>query len=340
MNKVDSLPRPERALRRTLLAASGALSLSAFGVRPATAANAAYPGKPIRMIHAFAVGSGTDNAGRLIAERLTQKLGQPVVVENRPGANMIIGTEYAARQPADGYTMLIVTLDNLGINPNLYRNPGYSAKDFDPITLIGMLPLVLVAASGRAYSSLAELKQAYEKTKQPLSFGTWGVGSVAHMVGAMIQIETGIPFNFVPFQGAAPAVTAILGGHIDLTISSAVTSASHIKAGKVRPLAIGGQARHADLPDVPTFAELGYRNINAVQWHGIAVRAGGQREIVDRLYKEIRGILDEPDSQPKILKVGYSGIDGRTPAEFASFIAAETQAWSRVVKTLGVVVDR
>ena len=325
--------------RRHFLASAGILCLSTLGARKA-AADAAYPSKPIKMIHAFAPGSGTDNTGRLIAERLSQKLGQPVVVENKPGANMIIGSEYVARQPGDGYTMLMVTLDNLGINPSLYRNPGYTPKDFDPITLVGLLPLVLMASTGFKYNTLAEMKQASNATKRPFTFGTWGVGSVAHLVGELIRMEVDIAFDFVPFQGAAPATTATLGGHVDVTIASAFTSSQNIKSGKAKAIAIGGVSRSADLPQVPTFVELGYPKIEATQWHGVAVRAGGQQAIVDRLYGEIQSILTEPESQERLLRTGYSKIDGRSPAAFASFIAAEAQTWAGVVKASGIKAER
>lgn len=324
--------------RRQVLAAAtataGAIAWKAAG------AQEAYPAKPIKLVHAFAAGSGTDNTGRVLADRLSQRLGQPVVVDNKPGANMILGSEYAAKQPADGYTMIMVTLDNLGINPALYKNPGYSTKHFDPLTLLGFLPLVLMASPGFRYNTLQELRAATAGSGQPLSFGTWGVGSVAHMYGELIKAETGIPLNFVPFQGAAPATNATLGGHVDLTLASAFTSASHVKAGKAKALAIGGSARNENLPQVATFAEQGYPNVGAVQWHGIAVRAGGKREIIDKLYAALKVVLQEPATQEKVLKTGYTAIDGRPPAAFEAFIAAEAQKWDRIVKAAGVTAER
>jgi tripartite-type tricarboxylate transporter receptor subunit TctC len=199
---------------------------------------------------------------------------------------------------------------------------------------------VLLSSTGFKYNTLAELKQAAAETKKPFSFGTWGVGSVAHMIGELIRMEAGIPLDFIPFQGATPATTATLGGHVDLTVASAFTSATHFKGGKAKALAIGGTSRSPDLPQVPTFAELGYPRINSTQWHGIAVRAGGQRDIVDRLYKEVQAIFNEPQSQERILKSGYTKIDGRSPAAFAEFIAAETETWGRVVKASGVTAER
>jgi tripartite-type tricarboxylate transporter receptor subunit TctC len=323
--------------RRVLVSAAAAAA--ALGTKGAFA-QSAYPNRPIKLIHAFAAGSGTDNTGRVIAERLAQRLGQPVVVENKPGANMIIGSEYAAKQPADGYTLIMVTLDNLGINPSLYRNPGYSVKDFDPLTLIGTFPLALMSATGFKYNNLKELRAAAAASGQPFNFGTWGIGSVAHLYGELIKAETGIPLNFIPFQGAAPAVAATLAGHVDLTLSSAFTFTPHSKAGKAKALAIGGNARHPEMPQVATFTEQGFPDVGAIQWHGIAVRAGGNRAIIDKLYAALKDVMSEPDTKEKILKTGYTAIDGRPPAEFAFFINAEAVKWERIVKASGVTSER
>lgn len=329
-----AISSPNRRQALLCIAASGGLTLQT------AQAQSSYPNKPLKLIHAFAAGSGTDNTGRILAERLAQKLGQPVVVENRPGANMIVGSEYAAKQPADGYTLIMITLDNMGINPALYRNPGYSIKDFDPLTLVGTLPLVLIASTGTKARNLKELQAAAAASREPLSFGTWGVGSVAHMYGELLQSETGIALNFVPFPGAAPATNAVLGGHVDLTLATAFTSATFIKSGKAKGLAIGGTARSPELQDIATFTEQGFPNVGAIQWHGIAVRAGGQRPITDKLYAAVKDVLNEPETKEKILKTGYSSIDTRPPAEFASFISAEVAKWERIVKASGVTADR
>ena len=336
MNESSS---PSSVIGRRQVLVSVAATAATLGTRGAFA-QSAYPNKPIKLIHAFAAGSGTDNTGRVIAERLTQRLGQPVVVENRPGANMIIGSEYVAKQPGDGYTMIMVTLDNLGINPSLYRNPGYSVKDFDPLTLIGTFPLALMSATGFKYNNLKELREAATDSGQPFTFGTWGVGSVAHLYGELIRAETGIPLNFIPFQGAAPAVTATLAGHVDLTLSSAFTFVPHSKAGRAKALAIGGNARHPEMARVATFTEQGFPNVGAIQWHGIAVRAGGNRQIIDKLYGALKAVMAEPETREKILKTGYTAIDARPPAEFASFINAEATKWERIVKASGVTAER
>lgn len=321
--------------RRTLLMSLAAASLPKW----AFAADA-WPSKPIKMVHAFPPGSVTDNSGRLIAERLSQTLGQPVVVENRPGANMIIGTEWAAKQPADGHVMTIGTCDNMAINPNLYRNPGYKAADFDPVTLIGLLPLAVMVPGNSRFNSFAEMKAEFTKTKKPFTFGTWGVGSFAHMVGEMIRMETGVGFEYVPFQGATPALNQLLGGHIDATLISSGTGAEHVAGKRLKALAIGAPNRFNNMPEVPTFTELGYPSVRAAQWHGVFVRAGGNKEIIDKIYREVAKTLNDPKAKETLLKAGYARVDGRSPAEFAKFIDEEVAVWGRVVKASGVTAER
>lgn len=318
----------------TMTATAGALAL------PGAWAQTAYPTRPLTMVHSFAAGSGTDNTGRVISDRLGEKLGHPVVEVNKPGASGVIGTEFAAQQPADGHTLIMVAPEIMLVNPVLFRNPGYRVEDFDPLTIIGFLPLVLMAPPGYKYDSLQQLRAAATASRQPVSFGSWGNGSVSHLYGIAFEAETGIKLNFVPFQGSAPSTQAVLGGHVELTLATAFTSVEHIKAGRAKALAIGGSARDPALPNVPTFAELGFPNIGAVQWHGIATRAGGRRDIIDRLYTAVSQVLAEPDTRAKVLRTGYSGIDARSPAEFASFVRTETPKWQRMVKTSGVTADR
>ena len=323
------------ATRRTIL-----LSLAAASAPRWAQAADVWPSKPIKMVHAFAPGSVTDNSGRLIAEHLSQTLGQPVVVENRPGANMIIGTEWAAKQPADGHVMTIGTCDNMAINPNLYRNPGYRAADFDPVTLIGMLPLAVMVPGNSRFNTFADMKAEFTRTRKPFTFGTWGVGSFAHMVGEMIRMETGVEFEFVPFQGATPALNALLGGHIEATLISSGTGAGHVAGKRLKALAVGAPNRFSTMPEVPTFTELGYPAVRAAQWHGVFVRAGGNKDIVEKIYREVAKTLNEPKAKEQLLKAGYARVDGRTPAEFARFIDEEVAVWGRVVKASGVTAER
>ncbi|NPC58309.1 Bug family tripartite tricarboxylate transporter substrate binding protein [Caenimonas soli] len=341
--KTNSASRPEHGRRDALRAAAmlaGSGVLGTFGaVSPAHAAG--YPDKPIHLIHAFAPGSGTDTAGRIIAERLSQRLGQPVVVDNRPGANGIIGGEYAARTPPDGYTMMMVYVDNFAVNPSLYKRLGYHPlKDFDALTLIGKLPLVLMGAPNLAPTSMTELLAASRTRKDPFSLGTWGIGSTAHMLGEMLRLEARMNLTYVPFQGATPATNALFGGHVDLGFNNPVVAAELLRTGKARIYAVGGDQRWPTIPDVPTFRELGLKDVSAATWHGLVVRAGGKKDIIDKLYTGIAAVMNEPDTRAKLLAVGYDGIDGRPPAQFSRFLADEMERWGRVVKASGAQIDR
>lgn len=330
-----NFPHAVSGVRRAMM-----LSMAAAAMPSWAQASGSWPTRSIKLVHAFAAGSATDNTGRLLADRLSQSLGQPVVVENRPGANMIIGTEYAAKQAADGYTMTIGTCDNMAINPNLYRNPGYRASDFDAVTLIGMLPMVLMVPATSRFNTFAELKEEFARTRKGFTFGTWGVGSFAHMVGEMIRMETGVGFEYVPFQGASPAMNAILGGHIDITLASSGTAGDHLAAKRLKALAVGSSARMPGLPGVPTFSELGYPNVRATQWHGLFIRANGNKEIVEKVYSEVAKILQNPQSREQLTKAGYAGVDGRPPVEFAKFIEEQVSIWGRIVKVSGLTVER
>jgi tripartite-type tricarboxylate transporter receptor subunit TctC len=293
----------------------------------------AYPSKTLKMVHAFSAGSGTDTCGRILSDGLSKDLQQSIVVENKPGASMMIGTAYAAQQAGDGYTLVMVTLDSLGINPFLYPNITYKAADFDPITLVGQIPLVLVSSTESKLADFTALVKASKAEGKEFAMGTWGHGSVGHVVGVLIAQQTGLKFSYVPFQGAAPAAQAVMGGHVDLSMQTPQIATELIRTGRAKAYAIGGDARVPDLPGVPTFKELGYPSVQAMQWHGMAARAGGNQAIVDKLYASCMTVLRNPDYAKRILQVGYTRIDGRSPAEFGRFIRSESDTWGKIVKT-------
>ena len=245
---------------------------------------------------------------------------------------MGIGTAYAAKQPNDGYTLLMVTLDSLGINPFIYPNIGYKPSDFDPITLVGQIPLVLLGPPDSKYQNFEALLRASKDDRKEFAMGTWGYGSVGHVAGVMIAQKTGLKFEYVPFQGAAPATQAVMGGHVDLTLVTPQTASDFVKSGRVKAFATGADSRLAELPDVPTFRELGYADVKAVQWHGLAARAGGNREIIGKIYAGCQSIFREKSLAEKILQVGYTKIDARSPADFDRFIREESESWGKLVK--------
>lgn len=245
---------------------------------------------------------------------------------------MGIGTAYAAKQPNDGYTLLMVSLDSLGINPYIYPHIGYSLDHFDPITMVGQFPLVMLGPPDSKYQNFDALLRASTTQNQEFSMGTWGYGSVGHMAAIMIAQKTALKFNYVPFQGAAPSTQAAMGGHVDLTLAAPQQAVEFATAGRVKVYAVGGQTRLPELPDVPTFKELGFSDLQAMQWHGVAARAGGNPEIVQKLYAGCQSVFRDKSLAQKILHVGYTKIDARPPAAFAQFIREENQAWGKLVK--------
>lgn len=322
--------------RRHLLQGAGACALIGLGMASAARADA-FPSRALRQIHPFAPGSSTDTTGRLIAQGLAQRLGQPVVVENRRGANSIVGMELAARTPADGHTLVMIYPDSVAVNPELYSSLGYDVlRDFVPLTLIGKLPLALMGRANLEVDTLADLVALSQRAPEPLTFGIWGAGSANHMLMEMLRPISGLRVRYVPFQGAAPANNALLGGHIDLTMSSAVGAAGHLKDGKLKVYAVGGARRSARMPGVPTFAELGMQAFDAATWHGIAVRAGGPAGSVERLHRDIASVLQDPDNRTKLLSNGYEDIVAMAPDRFRDFIVAEKARWGKAVRDSGV----
>lgn len=319
-----------------LLAASFAAGAAIF----AAGAQAQYPDKPVRLIVAWPPGGGTDTAARLIAERLTQRFGQAVTVENRAGANGIIGTTVAAKAPADGYTLLMATADTHSINPHIYKNLPYdAAKGFDPITLVGKLSFVLISRANFEATTLQELIAAAKRKPGGISYGTWGVGSTAHVGMALFESSAGVDLLHVPFQGAGPATNALLGGQIDLYLAGANGAEQMRKAGRVKVFGVGSVQRSANwLPDVKTFAEQGLVGAESGSWYGIMTPAGVPQPIRDRLTTEIVAILKSPDVNQKLVSAGWDVVANQQ-AEFATFIRAEFERYGTIVKAKGIQVD-
>jgi tripartite-type tricarboxylate transporter receptor subunit TctC len=298
-----------------------------------------YPNKAIRLVAPASVGSTTDLAARLLAEGLSRKLGQPVVVDNRPGANTAIGTAIAAKSPADGYTLAMIFVDNMSLNPAIRNDLGYKPSDLDPVAIVGQVPLVILGAAHLPYSSMGELKAAAMQGKKGLSFGTWGNGSVAHVVGVMLDENKLFNFNFVPYPGSAPSTTAVMGGHVDLAVASSGVAEKAVGSTKVKALAVFSTKRLPTLPNVPTLAEAGFGDMHATQWHGLAVRAGGDKKIITRLQDAVASLYAEPETRQRFLKLGYVDVGGMSAAEFKRFIDATSSIWARAVKAGNITAE-
>lgn len=326
-----------------LLAAgiAAAAFCAAHAAQPSDSSPPGYPGKPLKIVVAWPAGGGTDNAARLVAEGLRQRLGQAVVVENRAGANGIIGTAAAATMPADGYTMLFATADTHSINPHVYSKLPYDAlKDFDPITLVGRTSFVLIANAKFAPNTLGELIALAKKEPGKISYGTWGIGSTAHLGMALFESVAGIELLHVPFQGSGPATNALLGGQVDLYLSGANGAAQHRTSGRVKIFGIAGKERSTNyLPDVPTFAEQGLRGAESGGWYGIVMPAGAPQAIRNRLSSEIAAIVKTPEVTKKLVASGWDVVTLQQ-AEFGDLMRSEYERYGKIVRARGIKVER
>lgn len=296
-----------------------------------------YPSKPIRFIVPFAPGGGADISARVIAMKMGTSLGQTVVVENRPGAGGIIGTDMVAKAPPDGYTILLGTIGPIAINPHLYKKLSYDVeRDFAPISLVGNALNVLVVNPAVPASSVSEFI-AYAKT-HPTAFGSSGNGATDHLAGELFNSLTGTKMLHVAYKGGVPAMTDLMAGQVQAVFSTVSTASGAIKAGKVRPLAMTGSARFSGMPDMPTIAEAGVPAFEVNNWYGVLVPKGTSPDIVRTLNTELVRALQTTEVKAKLLE---SGIEPAwdTPAEFSTYIKAETRKWAKVVADSGATVE-
>jgi len=311
-----------------------AIALAAH-TTPAFSQDAAnYPSRPIRMIVPFAPGGGLDISTRLIGQKLTGKWGQNVVVDSRSGAATIVGTEIASRASPDGYTVLIITT-TFAINPGLYSELPYDpGRDFTPVTQLNSQPNVVVVPPSFAGNSVKDLIALAKAKPGELTFASPGAGSAPHLAAEMFQRAAGVSMIHVPYKGIPPAVTDVIGGRVTMLFTTTISAAPHIKAGKLRAVAITSAKRQSGMPDVPTIGETlpGYR---AEAFQGMVVPAGVPQAIVNKLSAEVARIVRLPDVAERFQLDGAEPV-GSTPKEFAAFLKAEMQKWSKVVKDAGV----
>ena len=316
-----------RALLATL---SVAFALHAYG-------QDAWPTRPVRMILPFPPGGGTDILGRLIAERLSAGIGQPVVTENRGGAGGNVGAEAAARSAPDGYTIVLVA-PSLAISPTLYSKINYDpVKDFAPISLVATVPNVMVTQP----SLPGQLQEfiAFVKAKPgALNFGSGGAGTSNHLAGELFNIVTGARLVHVPYKGVNLAMQDVLAGNVHLVFIGIPAAAPHIKAAKLRALAVVAPQRSSALPDVPTVAEAGLKDFEVTTWYGILVPAGTPRPVVKRLNAELVKIMHAPEMKEKLTATGTEPLTS-TPEEFAAYIKREIAKWGDVIRKAGVKAD-
>jgi tripartite-type tricarboxylate transporter receptor subunit TctC len=308
---------------------------------PAHAALAqAWPAKPVRIVVAYPPGGGIDVMGRQIAEKLTAAWGQPVVVENRPGANTIVATDAVAKSGADGYTVLMTTDATFSINPHLYAKlPFDTQKDFVPVTMLVLLQQLLVAHPSLPANNLEELVKIAKAKPGSINYASYGSGSQPHLSGEMLKYKAGIDLVHVPYKGISLAVPAVMAGEVQLTFAGIATSTAPLKSGRIKAIAIGGARRSPLFPEVPTFAELGYPEVETHAWFGLFLPAGSPKEAVSRLYADTRRIVEDPEfRQKQLVERGYEPV-GSSPEVFLEYIKTDRENRGRAVKISGAKAE-
>jgi tripartite-type tricarboxylate transporter receptor subunit TctC len=315
-----------------LLAAVVALAAELAGAQ-------GYPSRPVRIVIAYPPGGGIDVLGRLLADRLTPQWGQPVVVENRPGGSTIPAAELVAKAPADGHTILLTSDATFSINPHLFARLPYSDRDFVPVTQLILLQQMLVVHPSLPVKSLAELIALAKAKPGTLNYASYGSGSQPHLAAEMLKAKAGIDIVHIPYKGISLAVPAVIAGEVQMTFSGIATGRRQVEAGRLRALAIGGPKRSPLLPDVPTFAELGYPEVETHAWFGLFVPAGTPRNAVDRIYRDTAAILNDPAFREKeIVQKGYDLV-ASSPEDFAAYIVRDREARGRAVKISGAKAE-
>ena len=298
-----------------------------------------WPAKPIRLVVPFPAGGGTDIIARDVSNKLSSAAKWNFIVDNKPGSGGNLGVDAAAKSPADGYTLVIGQTSNLAINPSLYSKLPYdSIQDLTPIGLIGRAPLVLVVASNSPYRSLADVVKASKAQPQVLNYATSGNGTVAHLAVEMFQREAGIKLTHIPYKGASQGITDVIGGLVHVYVSSVPTLIGYIKSGKLRALAVTSLKRTDDLPQVPTVAESGYKNFEAVTWFGLLGPARLPSTVVQTANQTLNKALSSPDLKTKLEDQGLDVAPG-TPEQFAQLIRTDMAKWGQVVKASGAKAD-
>jgi tripartite-type tricarboxylate transporter receptor subunit TctC len=318
---------------------SSVLARAVFAVAiiamPAAASAQDYPTRPVRLVVASTPGGGTDLSARVIAPRLSEQLGRPVVVETRPGATTTIGGEFVARAAPDGHTLLM-GVSSLTINPYIMARMPYDVvKDFAPVTQVVTAPNLLIAHPSLPAKSVKELIAFAKARPGELNFAAGSPGSNQHMAIELFLSMTGLKIVYVPYKGQGPALLDTVAGHVPLMMSNILSALPHIKSGRIRPLGVTSFKRSAAAPEVPTIAETGVPGYEVVQWYGILAPAATPRDIINRLHAVAIRVLKEPAVQAHFLGDGGEPVGG-TPEEFAAVIRADLQKWGKVVREIGL----
>ena len=308
-----------------------------LGVAPAQA-QGTWPDKPLKLVVPYPAGGNADNTARLLATQLGHRLGQQVVVDNRPGGSGTIGAAAVAKAPADGYTLLL-DATAFTVNPSLFpKLPFDAAKDFAPISLVLQVPLLMVVPANSPFQSVADVAKAARARPGHLTYASAGNGGAQHLAGELFKQGQKVAITHIPYRGGAPALTDLIGGQVNLMFSATTASGPFVKSGKLRALAISSPRRVEGWESVPTVAESGVPGFQVSEWNGLFAPAGTPRPVLERLEAEARAIVASPEMKKRFAELGVQGV-GSSAQEFSSFLKAETTKWAEVIRTSGIRMD-
>jgi len=324
-------------MRREFILGVAALSTWLFSLPAPQAAD--YPARPIRFVIGFAPGGASDTMVRIIGARLSESVRQPVVIDNRPGAGGNIAAEIVARSQPDGYTLLLGNNGILAVNVSLYSKIGFDpVKDFAPVVLVASQPNILVVHPALPAKSVKELIAFARSKPGQLNYASPGAGTTGHLAAELFKRMAGVDMVIVPFKGGGPSVASVLGGQTQFTFATALSVQPHMKAGRVRALAVTTGQRSPNFPDLPTVAEAGVPGFDAITWHGVVVPARTPQTVIKRLNSEFNQILQVPETRERLTTLG-SDIIGGEPKQLAEYVRVEIPKWAKIIKESGARVD-
>lgn len=296
-----------------------------------------FPNKPLRLVVPYPPGGGADGNARLLAQPMAAGLGQPIVVENRPGASGILAANSVLQSPADGYTMLFDTFPYV-VNAVLHKLPFDPIKDLLPVSQAINMPLILVVPAETPFKSVQELITYAKAHPGKLNYGSYGAGGAAHLAAELLARDAGIEWVHVPYKGGAPAMADVLAGRLSAYFTNPITGLAHIQSGKIRALATTGSQRMKVLPDVPTIKEIGYKDFEVVEWNGFFVPAGTPADVINKLSESVKLATQQPEVQKRMAAQGVEPV-GNTPKEFGIFLQGQIEKWSALVKSNNIRAD-
>jgi len=314
-------------------------ALAALLLAPAIALAQGYPSKPIHLVVPFPPGGVADLIARPVAEKISQSLGQPVIVENRGGATGTIGAAYVAQAAPDGYTLLFGTTNEIAMSPTLYKSLPYDpTKAFAPITPVAEFPNVLVVGPRVSARTLGEIIDMARARPRALAFASSGEGSTNHLTAELFQTQAGVQVMHVPYKGGGPALVDVTGGHVDAMFATLPSAVALIKGGKLRALAVTGTRRSAALPDVPTAREAGMKDLVVTTWNGVLAPAGTPQDVIERLHAALAAAVADPDIKAKLAAVGAETVT-TTPQAFTATLRSDFELWSGVIRRAGITAQ-